>query len=301
MNKLNHTFCPLCKGHRIQSVMRCTDYYATKEVFEIYHCEDCGFTFTQGAPVEEEIGRYYESPDYISHSDTRKGAMNTIYHWVRDVMLQRKAKLIEDELHLHSGALLDIGTGTGYFPHIMQQRGWKVEAVEKNASAREFAKKHFSLTVNEDKALDTFSAQSFDVITLWHVMEHLQNLDKAWGTFARLLKDKGIVVVAVPNCHSYDAAKYGNEWAAYDVPRHLWHFTPTTMQAWGEQHGFKLERYCPMPFDAFYVSMLSERNLKHSYPFVKGLWNGFCAYLHAKGHKELSSSIIYIFRKQNEG
>lgn len=297
MNKLNHTSCPLCKGSRIHSVMECTDYYATRETFEVYHCDDCGFTFTQGVPVEAEIGRYYESPDYISHSDTRKGAMNTIYHWVRCMMLRRKSRLIEKELHCKTGRLLDIGTGTGYFPHAMQRRGWQVEAVEKNAAARDFALKHFSLQVKEDDALGTFAAESFDAITLWHVMEHLEKLDEVWSVFDRLLKKDGILVIAVPNCASCDARIYGKEWAPYDVPRHLWHFTLETMKAEGERHGFKLATYYPMPFDAFYVSMLSEKNLKHSCPFIRGLWNGFCAYLHTFGHKELSSSIIYIFRK----
>lgn len=297
MNKLNHTSCPLCKGNHIHSVMSCTDYYATKEVFDVYRCDDCNFTFTQGVPVESEIGRYYESPDYISHSDTRKGAMNTIYHWVRGLMLRRKASLVETKLSGQKGHLLDVGTGTGYFPFTMVQRGWNVEAVEKNAAAREFALKRFNLHVKEDEDLEASPDESFDAITLWHVMEHLEHLDKAWSTFDRLLKKNGVLVVAVPNCSSFDAAIYNKEWAAYDVPRHLWHFTPDTMKILGEKYGFKLEDYRPMPFDAFYVSMLTERNLKHSCSFVRGLWNGFRAYLHAMGHKELSSSIIYIFRK----
>lgn len=297
MNKLDNTSCPLCKDNHIHSVMKCTDYYATGEVFDVFHCDHCGFTFTQGAPVEAEIGRYYESPDYISHSDTRKGAMNTIYHWVRSLMLNRKARLVEGELHQGKGTLLDIGTGTGYFPRVMQQRGWTVEAVEKNAAARKFAADHFGLSVKEDDALDSFDSQSFDAITLWHVMEHLEKLDDVWQLFARLLKQAGVLVIAVPNCSSYDARIYGKEWAAYDVPRHLWHFTPDTMRALGEKHGFKLEKFYPMPFDAFYVSMLTEKNMKHSCSFVRGLMSGFRAYLHTLGHKELSSSIIYIFRK----
>jgi predicted SAM-dependent methyltransferase len=277
--------------------MSCTDYYATGEVFDIYRCDDCNFTFTQDVPVESEIGRYYESPDYISHSDTRKGAVNTIYHWVRSLMLRRKASLVESNLSGKRGHLLDIGTGTGYFPYTMHQRGWEVEAVEKNAAAREFALKHFNLHVQEDEVLDTYADESFDTITLWHVMEHLENLDKAWSTFYRLLKKNGILVIAVPNCSSIDATIYNKEWAAYDVPRHLWHFTPDTMKAMGEKYHFKLKDYRPMPFDAFYVSMLTERNMKQPCSFVRGLWNGFRAYLGSIGHKELSSSIIYIFRK----
>ena len=284
----------------IHSVMKCTDYYATQEVFELFKCEDCGFIFTQEVPVESEIGKYYESPDYISHSDTNKGAMNKIYHCVRAKMLQRKALLIEKESGLKQGRLLDIGTGTGYFPHTMQQRGWDVEAIEKSAQAREFGKKNFGLHIQEDNALAQISANSFDVITLWHVMEHLEHLHDTWDKLKEILRPEGILVIAVPNCSSFDAQIYGNEWAAYDVPRHLWHFTPKTMKSIGELHGFHLTEYYPMPYDAFYVSILSEKHQNHSLPFIRGMWNGLRAYKHAAGHKDASSSIIYIFRKKKQ-
>ena len=140
MEKLIINACPVCGGAHLKRVMTCTDFYASGEQFELYSCEDCGFTFTQGVPVEAEIGKYYETPDYISHTDTRKGAMNTIYHYVRSYMLGRKARLVAREAHRKRGRLLDIGTGTGYFADTMARRGWKVEAVEKSPQARAFAK-----------------------------------------------------------------------------------------------------------------------------------------------------------------
>lgn len=298
MSKLNITSCPSCNGTHIQPLMNCTDYYATRETFELYHCNDCGFTFTQDAPVEAEIGKYYASPDYISHSDTRKGAMNLIYHWVRKLMLVRKAHLVEEEAGIKKGSLLDIGTGTGYFPYAMKCRGWKVEAIEKNTQARNFAEEHFGLHIKEDEAIKQFAPASFDVITLWHVMEHLEHLDETWQQLLKLLKPSGILIIAVPNCSSTDAKHYGCYWAAYDVPRHLWHFTPKTIRLFSERHGFKLVSLYPMRFDAYYVSMLSEKHLNHSFPFIRGLWNGFRAGLCSMGHKELSSSIIYVFRKK---
>ena len=230
MNKLSINACPLCGGTHLKRVMTCTDYYASGEQFDVLSCEDCGFTFTQGVPVEAEIGRYYETPDYISHSDTKKGAMNAIYHQVRKYMLGKKARLVAKESHRKSGRLLDIGTGTGYFASTMEQRGWKVEAIEKNAQARMFAQEHFGLDVKAEEELQEFEAGSFDVITLWHVMEHLEHLDETWERLRELLSDRGVLIVAVPNCSSYDAVKYGKYWAAYDVPRHLWHFTPVTIQ-----------------------------------------------------------------------
>ena len=127
MNKLSINACPLCGGTHLKRVMTCTDFYASGEQFDVVSCEDCGFTFTQGAPVEAEIGRYYETSDYISHSDTKKGAMNAVYHQVRKYMLGKKARLVAKESHRKRGRLLDIGTGTGYFAATMEQRGWKVE------------------------------------------------------------------------------------------------------------------------------------------------------------------------------
>lgn len=299
MNKLTINACPLCGGTHLKRVMTCTDFYASGEQFDVFSCEDCGFTFTQDVPVEAEIGRYYETPDYISHSDTKKGAMNTLYHQVRKYMLGRKARLIAKESHRKSGRLLDIGTGTGYFAATMAQRGWKVEAIEKNEQARVFAKQHFGLEVMNEEALQELEPGSFDVITLWHVMEHLEHLDRTWERLYELLSDRGKLIVAVPNCSSYDAEKYREYWAAYDVPRHLWHFTPVTIQQWASKHGFVMAARHPMPFDAFYVSILSEKHRKNSFPFIKGMYTGTLAWFSALGRKERSSSMIYVFRKKH--
>lgn len=298
MNKLSINACPLCGGTHLKCAMTCTDFYASGEQFELFSCEDCGFTFTQDVPVEAEMGRYYETPDYISHSDTKKGAMNALYHQVRKYMLGRKARLVVKESHRKSGRLLDIGTGTGYFASTMEQRGWKVEAIEKNARARMFAKEHFGLEVKADEALQEFESGCFDVITLWHVMEHLEHLDATWERLRELLSDRGVLIVAVPNCSSYDAGKYGEYWAAYDVPRHLWHFTPVTIQQFASKHGFIMANRHPMPFDAFYVSMLSEKHRGSSFSFVKGIWVGTIAWLSTLTKKERSSSMIYVFRKK---
>ncbi len=278
--------------------MNCTDHYATGERFDLFRCADCGFVLTQGAPVEAEIGRYYETPDYISHSDTQKGLMNRVYHYVRAYMLGSKARLVERTSGLKKGTLLDIGTGTGYFSHTMQQRGWEVRAVEKNANARNFARERFQLQVDAEAAIDAYAPGAFDVITLWHVMEHLEHLDETWERLKTLLKDTGVLVVAVPNAASYDARHYGEWWAAYDVPRHLWHFTPSTMQQFGAKHGFKLVEEHPMPFDAFYVSMLTEKYKGSSVSFLKGMWTGLRAWFASLGRKENSSSMIYVFVKQ---
>ena len=193
------------------------------------------FYIDPGFPAEAEIGRYYETPDYISHSDTKKGDELRIPLGAQ-LYVEAQGALGAHEAHRKTGRLLDIGTGTGYFADIMKRCGWQVEAIEKNAHARAFAKEHFGLEVKPDTALKNFEPDSFDVITLWHVMEHLEPLNETWETLNSLLTEKGVLIAAVPNCSSYDARKYGAYWAAYDVPRHLWHFTPGTIQRLGSKH-----------------------------------------------------------------
>ncbi|MCQ2238004.1 MAG: class I SAM-dependent methyltransferase [Bacteroidaceae bacterium] len=298
MNVRHLEKCPVCGSVQLKHFLTCTDCYATGENFHILKCSKCGFKMTQDVPVEAEIGRYYESPDYISHTNTRSGIMNRVYHWVRSYMLKKKAKLVEEACHMKKGRILDIGCGTGYFAHTMQQRDWDVEAIEKSADARAFAWQHFNLNVLDESHMNSFNDRSFNAITMWHVMEHIEDLPALWSLLKRQLQDQGRLIVAVPNCSSADAAVYNSMWAAYDVPRHLWHFTPDTMQQMASQNGFVLcERY-PMPFDAFYVSMLSEKYLGNPVYFLKGLWTGAVCGLKSIVRSDRSSSIIYVFRKK---
>lgn len=177
MNRLHIDTCPLCGKDQLEKVMTCTDHYATNDR-STFAGVARAVPFHAGCARESEIGRYYESPDYISHTDTRKGLANRLYHCVRQYMLRRKARLIKRCCGLSRGRLLDIGTGTGYFPHFMSGRGWRVSAIEKSPQARVFAREHFGLKVNAPEALPAYETGSFDVVTLWHVMEHLQNLKK---------------------------------------------------------------------------------------------------------------------------
>lgn len=172
------------------------------------------------------------------------------------------------------------------------------ESYREKSAARAFAKEHFELDVDTEDALAGYADHSFDAITLWHVMEHLEHLNETWEKLFKLLKERGVLIVAVPNPSSYDAEKYKEWWAAYDVPRHLWHFTPSVMQQFGVKHGFKLAEQHPMPFDAFYVSMLTERYKGSRLSFLKGMWTGLLAWFSSLAKKERSSSMIYVFRKK---
>jgi 2-polyprenyl-3-methyl-5-hydroxy-6-metoxy-1,4-benzoquinol methylase len=298
MNKIHYRHCPLCKNAGIKKRFTCKDHFATGEEFDIMECPACGFVFTQDIPQEQEIGKYYESPDYISHSNTAKGLKNKIYHLVRSIMLRKKTRLIKKLTLLKNGKLLDYGAGTGYFARAMQERGWDVTAIEKSSQARGLALKEFGFEMLPEEKLTDIGDKSLDVVTMWHVLEHIQDLDRMWEEIYRILDDTGIAVIAVPNCRSYDAQLYKENWAAYDVPRHLWHFSAGTIMKWGEKHGFILERKYTMPFDGFYISLLSESYKGSRLQSLKGLWNGFKGWCAQSKKRSASSSIIYVFRKR---
>lgn len=297
MKRIHTDQCPVCGAADGEAFLTCKDHYATGESFELVRCSGCGFVRTQDFPDEAEIGRYYESADYVSHTDTRRGLMNKVYHAVRRLMLARKADMVEGLVAPKSGRrLLDIGCGTGYFLSTMKERGWQTLGVEKSRLAREAGQAHFALNVLSD-IREVSDGERFDVITLWHVMEHLQDLKMVFGRLRTLLADGGALVVALPNRSSYDSAFYGADWAAYDVPRHLWHFEPATFSRLARREGFRVEKYAPMPFDAFYVGMLSERYAGHKLSFVRGMWRGTVALAHALRDPQKSSSIIYVLRR----
>ena len=298
MTVINHDKCPLCGSNAIRKRFTCTDHFATGETFDVYECTDCHFAFTQNVPDEKEIGRYYESPTYISHSNTNKGITNRLYHLVRKIMLKNKTGLVKRLTLLKNGKILDYGAGTGHFARAMKKRGWEVTAIEKSDKARELSRREFDFEMLPTESLSDIKDREFDVVTMWHVMEHIQDLDNMWDELYRILDDTGIAIIAVPNSKSYDAQKYGEHWAAYDVPRHLWHFTPNTIMRWGEKHNFLLERQFTMPFDGFYISVLSESNKGSRLHTIKGFWNGFKGWLAQAKRRSASSSIIYVFRKR---
>jgi SAM-dependent methyltransferase len=289
--------CPVCGSKQFNPFITCTDFFVSGEQFEIRECSGCGFKFTANAEDEENIGRYYQSEEYISHSNTSKGLVNAVYHRVRNYMLGRKRRLVEKVVQKKSGNILDVGTGTGFFLNEMKKNGWQVSGIEKSDDAREFAKKEFSLEIGEPELLFQFRSESFDAITLWHVLEHIHQLNENMEAFVRLLKPGGKLIIALPNHTSYDALHYEKYWAAWDVPRHLWHFAPPQMQVFGKRHGLKMISLHTMPFDSFYVSLLSEKYKKSKLPLFKGLMHGKISWLKSLANKKRCSSVIYVFGK----
>lgn len=286
--------CPICSNDDFESVQKVKDYSISQEVFELKQCSKCHFIITADAPAPDAIGSYYESEDYISHSDKNEGLADRLYHAVRSYMLDKKRDLVEHYVS-EKGHLLDYGSGTGYFLNNMQEAGWQCQGIEINASARTASQRNFGVNVGEPGLLDKLEDQSFDAITLWHVMEHIHDLNDLWSQLKRLLKPKGVLVVAVPNITSPDAKKYSDHWAALDVPRHLWHFKPADITALGVKHGFKLTACKGMPLDAFYVSLLSEKYLGNSMPLFGGFINGLKSNMKARSEDQ-KSSVIYILK-----
>lgn len=297
MNRINYSDCTICGSSSISKALETKDYSISKEPYEIWECESCGFHFTQNVPDQEHIAPYYQSEDYISHSDTKKGIVNNLYHRVRQIMLARKYKIVKK--YSRFGKLLDYGAGTGYFPGYVKSQGHDVEAIEIDPEARAYAQKTFGISVHEPSALvhNTFQDGQFDAITLWHVMEHLYDPKSYLVHFRKLLAENGHLIIAVPNYTSKDGQYYGKHWAAYDVPRHLWHFSPSTMKQLGEQEGFTLVDKQPMPLDSFYVSLLSEKYKNGKTGLLGGFRRGFASYRASASNVDRCSSVIYVFRK----
>jgi 2-polyprenyl-3-methyl-5-hydroxy-6-metoxy-1,4-benzoquinol methylase len=284
--------CPICSSATQAPLLVCKDYTVSKKDFSIVACADCGFAFTSPRPEDSDLGAYYQSEEYISHSNTSKGLVSKLYQMARKRTLAAKLQMIN--ARASKGALLDIGCGTGEFLNECKLNGWRVQGIEPGEAARSAASSNYGLSVGEESAIDGLAEASFEVITMWHVMEHVPNLVGRVQQLKRLLKPGGLLVIAVPNRSSHDAEYYGAQWAAYDVPRHLWHFRPEDMKRLLEQGGFKLTETLPMKYDSYYVSMLSEKYKTGAVNYLAAAYRGWVS--NSKAGKDRWSSQIYLFR-----
>ena len=294
---ITYTQCPCCESSFIKKTLTAKDYTISKDLFEIWECADCTVRFTQHVPDISSIGYYYKSEAYVSHSDTSKGLINRLYHLVRNYTLQQKRKLVEKYAHISKGKLLDIGSGTGAFANTMQQAGWQVTGLEPDDTARQNALNKYNLQLLSPDNLYGLNDNQFDAITLWHVLEHVHDLHGYISKFKTALKDNGRLIIAVPNYTGKDTEIYGQYWAAYDVPRHLYHFSPKSIDQLAAKHGFTVEAHKPMWFDSFYVSMLSEEYKNGKSNLFAALWNGLRSNLNALQDVKKCSSVIYILKQ----
>ncbi len=288
--------CPACHSKDISNVLTASDYLVSHESFDIMECNDCTLRFTFPIPDANEIYKYYQSEDYISHTGVGNNIINKIYNIIKYFTLRSKRRIVQLYSVQKTGSILDIGCGTGEFIKTMQQAGWKVSGVENNESARKLAEVNCSSSImNQNEFFK--SNQKYDVITLWHSLEHLLDLQKYLDNISASLNAKGLLIIAVPNYKSYDAEYYKQDWAAYDVPRHLYHFSFEAMIKLLEKFKFQLIKSKQLPFDPFYISLLSETKVKKKYNIIKALWIGWKSYWQGRKDAETGSSILYIFKK----
>ncbi len=294
MEKL--TSCPVCLGEKFKEVLSCTDYTTTKEEFVICQCSDCSFRFTNPRPDINESGKYYQSEDYISHTDSKKGILNKLYQIARDYMIATKYESTVKKYHAKS--LVVYGCGTGDFLKYCIDKGHSAFGLEIDDNARKIALNKGCKEVYEPSHLSNISSDSADIITLWHVLEHIHDLHPTVKHFNRILNESGTLVIAVPNHESHDAKHYGKYWAAYDVPRHLYHFNIASMTRLMNEVGFKLIETRTMRLDPFYIALLSNKYQSGGMNPIKAIYIGLVSNLKTLFSIKNSSSIIYVFKKQ---
>ena len=295
MNSLKN--CPICKQNKFSTKVTCVDHTVSKEKFTIVSCETCGFHITNPRPKKENMGRYYESEKYISHTNNKDGFFNWLYQTVRKHTIKTKTKLLKKVTS--GGKHLDIGCGTGEFLNSCKKHGFKTEGIEPSKIAREKAINNYNLSVKESTDLSLYKGSSFDSISMWHVLEHISDLNENISHLHRILKPGGKLIVAVPNHKSWDASHYKESWAAWDVPIHLWHFSKKSITNLFKNNRFCLIKTKPMLFDSYYISLLSEEIISGKKKFLKAIVIGSISNLLGVTTKRGCSSAIYIFEKQN--
>lgn len=286
--------CPVCGNKKQKKYLGVKDWFLSREDFEIKQCENCGFLFTNPRPYPERLGDYYKSEEYISHSNTNRGLINRLYKMVRAYTLKQKYMLIRS--YKSGGSILDVGCGTGELLNVFAKNGWEVKGVEPDEDAKSFAINEYHLPVIDEEEIQGLNDESFDVISMWHVLEHVPNINERIDTLKRLLKKDGVLIVAVPNPESHDAETYQKYWAAYDVPRHLYHFRKTDIENLFSRHGYELDDIVPLKFDSFYVSMLSQKYKKGKPCYISAFKVGLNSNIKAKMNMNYSS-LIYTIKK----
>ncbi len=295
---IKYSACPGCSGNAISKVLVCKDYTVSHESFEIWECASCRLRFTQNAPSQEAIGPYYDAESYISHTDSEKGLVNKLYQTAREYTLGWKIKLVNH----HTGQpgrgkqLLDIGAGTGAFLQRAIREKWAASGVEPDAGARNICLEKYQLVLEKPDRLFELPPATFDAVTMWHVLEHVHQLHSYLQEIKRILKPGGTAFIALPNYDSADARDYGSYWAAYDVPRHLYHFNPVSFKALADFHKLTLERIEPMWLDAFYIALLSEKYKRGKTSLVAAGLSGLKSNWGALKDPATCSSLVYILK-----
>ncbi len=300
MQLISEKACPLCGDERIRDLMTCPDCLTHRGSFRVAGCETCGFRFLNPYPSRDDIGVFYAAEDYVPVSNTTKGWINKGYHLARRIMLRAKRGLVTRHSRRVTGRLLDIGCGTGEFAGYMLSSGWEAQGVEPCKPARESAQKRFGLPVADVSEQPALPDGHYDVITLWHALEHAHDLNHSMREVSRLLAPDGTVFIGVPNHACYDAEYYGAHWAAYDAPRHLYHFVPDTLRRLADKHGFTVTALLPLLFDPLYIPLLTEKGREDG-SYLRGLYVAAISFFQSLMDAERCSAVTYVLRKKQAG
>jgi 2-polyprenyl-3-methyl-5-hydroxy-6-metoxy-1,4-benzoquinol methylase len=289
--------CPVCGNHNFKQTYSCIDYTVSHETFSIVSCADCNLMITNPRPETKDLRKYYQSENYISHSNKTQGIIDFVYKFSRVFTLRWKISLVKKFSIKKGGfSILDYGCGTGDFLSQCKLSGLTISGVEPSEKARAIATQTSGADIKE--SLQEIK-NTFDAITLFHVLEHVPELNETLNGLMSLLEKNGTMFIAVPNHESYDAQFFKSHWAGFDVPRHLWHFSKGNMTQLLEHHGLKLKSIIPMKLDSYYVSIMSEKSIKRKSTitgFVKGMWIGLISNIKSKENNH--SSLIYIACKK---
>ena len=300
---MKHTFmienlahCPLCNHSDFLVFLESKDYFLSQEVFTIQECRGCGFRFTNPRPSESSVENYYQSDDYISHDSDKGGLIPALYNLARHYTIRAKYRIVRK--YSNGQTILDIGCGTGEFLQYCHQRGIDCQGVEPAEKARTIARDNRSLVVNSDFLTKKEQPAHYDCITLWHVLEHIHRLDETMSKIKNEMKGDGVLILALPNCNSFDARKYGKYWAAYDLPRHIFHFTKDSVEFLATKHEMTCQKIIPMKLDAFYISLLSEKYKCGSQKWIRALSSGIRSNLKSGKPEFGHSSQIYLLKNK---
>ncbi len=269
------------------------DFLVSGESFEVRLDQESQVAYTHPKPSETQLPRYYASEDYISHGNQKASFIDKVYAVVQKRMLHQKQQWLQ-KFAQKDQTYLDFGCGTGNLVAYLNNNGWKAFGVEPSEKARLFSEAPNEVFPD----LKQVPKKNFEIIALWHVLEHLPNPAASLDALKDHLAKDGFLFLALPNYNSFDAKHYQDDWAAYDVPRHLWHFSEKGIVGLCKQHGFEMVESKGLFFDAFYVSYLSEKHKNSKAAFIRGmaigLWSNMLAFF-----TQAYSSKVYVFRKSS--
>lgn len=289
--------CPVCASEETTKFLETKDYFLTGKAFEIWECQTCKIRFTTPQPEEKELPKYYQSNEYFSHQTEKKNPVSFLYAQLRQKNIRKKYNLINQ--YVKRGKILDIGCGTGELLNFFKKQQWDTKGIEPSEKARTFGRKNYHLQIETETKLDQWPEKEFDIISMWHVLEHVPDINKRIDQTKRLLKDNGKIIIALPNPNSWDSKHYHKYWAALDVPRHLYHFTKESLSNLLKNKELKIIKIVPMKMDAYYVSYLSEKYRQKKLPLFRGFIKGWRSNRSARQTGEYSS-LIYVIEKATD-